>query len=354
MRVRVFIVAGIVAAVLGAVAWALLPRWLEQRANRGLASLGPYTGSIAAARVSLRARTASFDRLVIARRGAGDATPFLTAERVRVTLRHTREGRRAAAILERPVLTFVAAGRRDSQSGYGVPWRRAIESLAGAPLASLALVDGTVVFRDARVSPPVVLTFDRIDAKLDGLGADDVLGARAEARGRFGGSAPFALHARMSPRPPLDALVAELAIGPLPAARLNAAARAYADVDFSGGTAEFRLRLAGRGDRLDGVSTAHARGLDVFDWDDDVGKGRGGLRQAMRELVAGFVVKARSEDGRLAAPTSLDGPWPRSRDDTFAALLDTVRLVAARGFGVRFPDAPGRPAGSPPARAAAR
>jgi hypothetical protein len=347
MRVRGLIVAGIVAVVLGAVAWALLPGWLEDRANRGLASLGPYAGQVEAARFSLGRRTATFDKLVVARRGRDDAAPFLTAERVHVAMRHTPRGWRAAATLEKPVVTFVAAGRRDSQSGHGVAWRRALEALTGAPLESLSLVDGTVVFRDARVSPPVVLTFDRIEGGLEALDADGALSARAEARGRFAGAAPFALHARFAPRPPLDAVAAELVIGEVAATRLNAAARAYADVDFSGGSADFALRLVGRDDRLDGVATAHARGLDVFDWDDDVGKGRGGVRQAMREFFAGIAVKSRSEDGTLSTPTSLDGPWPRSRDDTFAALLDTMRIAAARGFGVRFADAPPVPARTP-------
>ncbi len=350
MRVSRLAGFGMVAVVaIGAFAVAVLalPRYAAERANRGLAALGPYTGHVDAARWDGRAIV--FDGLVIEKRGVAAATPWLTALRVRIEPHHTDAGWRARAVFEGATLQFVAApGARASQSGHGVAWQRALESLTRIPVDTLRLDDATFAFRDTRVAPPVELALDRVDAALTNLDAARGGRARAMLRGRFAGAAPLTADARFDANPPLEALTLALDVAALDAARLNAATRAYADLDFERGRGDFSLRLVGRGDRLDGTATARLADVDVFDFDDDVGRGRG-LRRALRELGAGIALKLRARDdgGRVVEPTSLAGSWPHARDDTFAALLDTLRIVAARGFGIRFADAPPVPARAP-------
>ena len=139
-----------------------------------MARMGDYHGHLADVDIHLWRGAYSIDRLRIVKVSGKVPVPLLDAPRTDIALSwRALQPRRACAArsaFSRPVLNFVDGdGKGDSQSGKGVDWRAKLKLLAPIRLDEVAVVDGTVTFRNFVSNPRVDLKMTDVNATATNL-----------------------------------------------------------------------------------------------------------------------------------------------------------------------------------------
>lgn len=296
-------------------AWREAPRWMQERYHRVMAERLPdgFEARLAAVEVDWRARRYRLRGVDLRQ----DGTSLVTVARVDVLLRP----------LARTARVAVAGARLRLQSpgrvGGGVPWRGLLDELApGLRIERIDFDDTALEFRRA-AEPSLVVTLDNLHGALAGLDAGQ---ATLEADGLLMAHAPLRVQATFDPDGPVDALRLRARAHELELPRLNAFAQRWARLDFNRGEAELVLALAYSPPRVHGAAGASLAGVDVFDLQQDLGRGRN-LLAAVHELFAGATVAGmKGEDGRIEREFAIDASVPPEGDNlaSLRAVIDAA------------------------------
>lgn len=306
-----------------------LPRLVLDRFHRVSARMGEdWRGLAGGVDVDVLARHYRLRDVRVVRRAGGDGpAPLLRIERVDVYLQPL--ARRSRVVVDGVRIDLASPGRL----GEGVPWRHFLDELApGMRVAEVEFRDTGVRFHRAS-EPKLVVTVDNLHGTLAGL---DAVEAHLAAAGLLMAHAPLRLDARFDPDGPLDTLRLRARAHEVELPKLNAFAQRWARLDFNRGEGEFALAIDYRAPQVRGALAASLAGVDVFDVQQDVG--RGGLLGAVRELFAGAAVATMKDPrtDRIEREFALDARVAPPADNLEG--LRAVLQAAFTGLGRHLPE----------------
>jgi len=307
----------VVLAIAAGYAWTQAPRWLLERYHRVMAEQLPE---------GMEARVGGIDVDFV-----GPSYRMRDVEIVQGGKRLVSVGRVDVILhpVARNAQVAVHGVRMALQSpgrvGENVPWRRLLDELAPRMQVQRVDFDDTAIAFRRAAEPALAITLDNLHGVLAGLDRDE---ATLEAEGLLMAHAPLRLQATFDPQGPIDALRLRARAHEVELPKLNEFAQRWARLDFNRGEGELALSLDYAPPRVRGAAGVSLAGVDVFDVQQDVGRGRG-LFAAVRELFAGAAVAGmKDEDGRIEREFAIDAAV-EPEDDNLASLRAVLHAALA-------------------------
>lgn len=298
----------LLAMLVFAVLYALLPGLLLERYRREVADLGDYHGRAERVDVSLAGLRYRLHGVRIERRDGAPDQPLLQAEVETRLYPLQRRSEVHVHALQLHLHDAGVAGR--SQLGEGVPWRHLLDALAPSmlPVSRVELRDASLSVTTPR-APHAPIRIDQLHATLSGLtdatDARHPMPASIQAEARALAHAPLSLRVHFDPSGPMRRMQMQLQVAPIELSRLDPWADAWGGIDFERGVARAQLQLGSIGAQVDGGLQLTLDDVDVFDARRDLRGDGDGVLRAARELLFG---------AGAALATSRGGPLEIERD----------------------------------------
>lgn len=316
----------VLAALRGALPWAV-----KTYANRRLAALDGYKGSLRDVDLHLWRGAYTVKGLKLERSDGGELAPFFECERAELSVEWRSLLRRrlvGEAELVRPRLNLAPDakdedGRRRMDRSRG----KAADVLMPLTINRLTVTDGFVRYRDARAEPPFAVDLTTASVVAENLRTVRERGGtlpatiRADA-GAFGsGVLTLALEADLLAEKPAFELRAALRGAPL--VSLNDLLDAYAKFRVRGGTLGLYSEIAAKDGGFEGYVKPIVKDLEIEK------KRAGALKSLWAHVVAaaGTLLKNRRKD-QIAARVPLSGSFGDAKADLWA----TVGSVLQNAF----------------------
>lgn len=242
-RRRVLIVVSVLLVLLVA-ARVALPYVLRQAINQRLEAIPDYTGSVDQVGVSLWRGAYTLHGLVISKRYGTVKEPFFRADAIDFSLawRDLFRGRFVSDIvLERPMLTFVAAKSEDaSQLTTDHRWQDVISDIFPIDITFLKITEGQVRYINEDIEPKVDVRIAHLMAVATGLrnrtSADEPeFPARITAQGETIGGGLLKLVTQLEPLAEQPHFLLKFEVESVSMPALNDFLLAYAGVDVRAG-----------------------------------------------------------------------------------------------------------------------
>lgn len=276
-RRTLIVVLAIVALLV--VARLALPYVVRDYLNRKMDRMGDYHGHVADVDIHLWRGAYSLGDLRIDKVDGKLPVPFFSAATtdIAVSWRALTHGTvRARVEFDHASLNFVDGGdKAPSQVGTGVDWRQQLEGLVPIRLDEVTVHHSQVTFHNFVSHPKVDMKMTDVEATAVNLSnADRSQGSRVadfHATAKVLGNAPLMADASFDPLDPklLD-FTFDLRIRDIQLERLNDLARAYAKLDFAGGSGTFVMQLKAHDGQLNGYAKPLLHDVKVFSWKQDV------------------------------------------------------------------------------------
>lgn len=321
---------------------ALLPYAVRHYLNARMDRMGDYHGQIADIDLHLWHGAYTINGLSIVKVSGKLPAPLLEAPRTEIALSWFALSHgvfRGKVTFLRPVINFVDGhGQGDSQTGKGVDWRAKLKLLAPMRLDEINAVDGTVTFQSFVSNPRVDIRMTDVNGTVSNLTniqrkrGDRVADLHATAK--ILGDAPFETRASFNPLSHFGDFSYELQASRIQLVRANDLARAYAGLDFAGGTGDFTMQLQASNGRLDGYAKPIFHDLQIFSWKQDVERDRKGpLSLAWEALAQGVtsVFKNHAKD-QFATRVPISGRIDDKQLDTAQAILGILKNAFIQAY----------------------
>lgn len=255
-----------------------LPYLVKDYLNRRMDRMGDYHGQVVAVGLALWRGAYSIDDLRVEKVSGKVPVPLFAAAHTEISLswRALVHGRlRGKVVFDRASLNFVDGnGGADQQIGKGVDWRVQLQNLMPMQLDELTVHDSTVTFHNFVSQPPVDLKMTDVQGTVLNLSnVDRRQGRRVatmQATARVLGDAPLRTSASFDPLERRGDFKVNLRITGIQLPKLNDLARAYAKLDFAGGSGAFVMQLEARDGQLEGYAKPLMHGVKIFSWKQDV------------------------------------------------------------------------------------
>lgn len=277
---------------------AVLPYAVRHYLNSRMDRMGDYHGQIADIDLHLWRGAYTINQLSVVKVSGKLPAPLLETPRTDISLSWvalTHGVLRGKITFSRPVINFIDGGSDSaSQTGKGVNWRDQLKLLAPMRLDEINVVNGTVTFQSFVSQPRVDLKMTDVNATVSNLtnieGKHGNRVAELRATAKILGDAPFETQATFDPINQLGDFSYELRASHIQLVKANDLARAYAGLDFAGGTGDFTMELQAKDGRLDGYAKPLFHDLQIFSWKKDVEQEKKNPLQIAYEAVAQGVV----------------------------------------------------------------
>jgi hypothetical protein len=321
-----------------------LPTFVRDYVNRTLDLDPMHDGTIGDVTIHLWRGAYTIEDVSIVKTTGLVPVPLFAAERVDLAIEWPALWSGAVVgrmVLDRPEINFVdAESASGTQTGAGGAWLQIIDDLFPFDINSAVVRDGRVHFRAFDTDPPVDVYLSRVEGVLENLTNihDDVtpLFATVKARAVAMDEAPFDLTMRLDPLSYRPSFALAARIVDLDVTKTNALAHAYGRVDFHDGRFDLVVELDAKEGSLQGYVKPIFRGLEVFDFSEDV---RGGdfLGAFWEALVGGAqdLLKNQPRD-QLATVIPLEGDLRDPESDLFAIVGNVLRNAFVRAYLPRF------------------
>ncbi len=314
---------------------ALLPYAVRHYLNARMDRMGDYHGQIADIDLHLWHGAYTINGLGIVKVSGKLPVPLLEAPRTEIALSWfalTHGVFRGKVTFLRPTINFVDGhGQGASQTGKGVDWRAKLKLLAPMRLDEINAVNGTVPFQSFVSTPRVDLRMTDVTGTVSHLpNIPRQRGSRVaelHATAKILGDAPFETEGSFDPLSHFGDFSYGLQATHIQLVRANDLARAYAGLDFAGGTGDFTMQLQASNGRLDGYAKPIFHDLQIFSWKQDVERDKKGpLSLAWEALAQGVtsVFKNQAKD-QFATRVPISGRIDDKQLDTAQAIIGILK-----------------------------
>jgi hypothetical protein len=288
----------IVIVVLLLIVRAVMPYAVRHYLNSRMDKMGDYHGQIADIDLHLWRGAYTIDQLSIVKVTGKLPAPLLATPRTDISLSWvalTHGVLRGKITFTQPTINFIeGSDQGGSQTGKGVNWRDQLKLLAPMRLDEINVVNGTVTFQSFVSNPRVDLKMTQVNGTVTNLtniqrrNGNRVAELRLNAK--IFDNAPFETQATFDPINQLGDFAYEMRARDIQLMKANDLARAYAGLDFAGGTGDFTMELQAKDGRLDGYAKPLFHNLQIFSWKKDVEQEKKSpLKVAYEALAQGVV-----------------------------------------------------------------
>lgn len=339
-RIPLWSVVGVVALLIAL--RLALPYLVRHVLNQRMDHMGGYHGHVADVDLSLWRGAYSLTGVDVVKVSGKVPVPLLRTPRMEIMLswHDLMHGAiRARVTFRRPQINFVdGRGSSDTQAGRGVDWRRALQHLVPIRLDEVDVVDGTVTFRNFISHPRVDLRATAVNAVIDNLtNADRSKGARVarfHVHAHLLGKASLMARARFDPLGRLRNFRFSLRVLHIDLTRINSLARAYAGLDFEGGSGDFVMQLNARHGQLEGYAKPLFHDMKIFSWKQDVEHEHDNpLRAAWEALVQGLTSLFKNHArNQFATRVPISGRIDDKHLGTFRAILNVLHNAFVKAY----------------------
>ncbi|HEY1588753.1 MAG TPA: DUF748 domain-containing protein, partial [Rhodanobacter sp.] len=238
-----------------------------------------------------------------------------------------------------PTINFVKGhGDGDSQTGKGVDWRAKLKLLAPMRLDEINVSNGTVTFQSFVSNPRVDLKMTDVNGTVTNLTniqrrhGNRV--AELHATAKILGDAPFETQASFDPLSHFGDFSYELHASNIQLVKVNDLARAYAGLDFAGGSGDFTMELEASNGQLSGYAKPIFHGLKIFSWKQDVVQDKKGpIKLAYEALAQGVVSLFENHaNDQFATRVPISGRIDDKQLDASQAILGVLRNAFIKAY----------------------
>jgi uncharacterized protein DUF748 len=314
------------------------PNVVERYANRQLASLGEYRGTVADVDLFLWRGGYALRDLTIVKVASNVETPFVAMPRMDVTLQWAAlvRGRVVGEVtMHSPVLNFVTSkADGESQLGAGVNWPQAIRDLFPFQLNVVEARNGLVTFRAPGIRTDDSMTARDVHVLLYNLtnvqGRERAAFADLSFDGRIMGNAPVNLVGSIDPNEQAPTFDIDLSLEGARLVDVNPWLREFLKVDAQAGTFSMYAELAGANGRFEGYVRPVLENPEIFDANEDA---QGPFQKAWEALVgfAAKILENRAEN-QVATQIPLSGEIENPDADILAAIVNLLRNAFVAAF----------------------
>ncbi len=315
-----------------------LPYFVENYANRQLASLRSYDGRVGDVDIHLWRGAYSIDDIVIVKTGAARPVPFFKTRRLDLSIEWRsllRGSLVAEASFESPELNLVQGkGAADSQLGKEENWNARLEELFPFRFNTVAVADGTV-----RFLAPGISTRDAITARNVRGAVSNLTNVVETGRETF---ADFRIRADVLEGAPaviagsVDAFAAQptfdvnLEVKKVQLPQVNPWLREYIKADAEAGKFELYLELAAADGKFRGYAKPILQDVDLY-------RSNEPEQSALRRAWEGFLDFAANalenpEADQVAARIPFTGSIQNPETSLFATIASVLRNAFISAF----------------------
>ncbi|GGY32115.1 hypothetical protein GCM10008098_26900 [Rhodanobacter panaciterrae] len=332
----------LVVILLLVIARALLPYAVRHYLNVRMDRMGDYHGQIADIDLHLWRGAYTINELRIVKTTGTLPAPLLDTRRADIELSWFALSHgvfRGKVSFSAPTINFVKGhGDSDSQTGKGVDWRAQLKLLAPMRLDEINVSDGTVTFQSFVLNPRVDLKMTDVNGTLTNLTniqrrhGNRV--AELHATATVLGDAPFETQASFDPLNHFGDFSYQLHASNIQLVKANDLARAYAGLDFAGGSGDFTMELEARNGQLDGYAKPIFHDLKIFSWKQDVVQDKKGpVKLAYEALAQGVVSLFESHaTEQFATRVPISGRIDDKQLDTSQAILGVLHNAFVKAY----------------------
>lgn len=315
----------------------LLPLIVQRYINRALDESPEYTGHVGDVDLSLWRGAYQIEDIVIVKRTGKGTVPFITVERLDLSVawRQLWRGAIVAKIdMVNPEINFVDAARaRDRQFGADTRWLAILDSFSPLRIDRFRVRGGTARLRKFDGKVPVDVKVERISGGISNLTNAQKLVRGNVARGYAsaaidGATVDFAIQLDPFSATNDFTLTAEVIKLRLPF--VNDLAKEYAAIDFRRGTLSVFVEVANRGGKIDGYVKPLMWDVDVFNWKQDVEQDGDNIFELFWEAVVGGVGEALENQPKDQFGTRI--PLTATLEKPDIEILPTIGNVLRNAF----------------------
>lgn len=329
-----------------------LPFLVRDYLNDKLRDMGAYSGQVADVDLALWRGAYVINGLEITKVDGKVPVPLLDVPRTDIAVSWHALWYDHAVVARvaflRPTLNFVDGGanKQASQTGEGTDWRAQLEKLLPITLNEVRVDDGKITFNNFTSKPPVKLEATRIDASLYNLtNVEDAQGkrdARFDGKALLFGHAPLDAQATFDPFSNFEDFEFRLRVTDIELKRVNDFASAYGKFDFNAGHGDVVVEAQADKGKLNGYIKPLLRGVDVFNWQQDVeNKDKGFFRSIWEALVGGTeTVLKNQRKNQFATRVELSGNVHQQDISPLQAFWQILRNGFVQAFNARYEQAP--------------
>jgi hypothetical protein len=338
----------LVVIVVLVVARLALPYVVKSYLNQRMDRMGDYHGQLADVGIHLWRGAYSIEQLKVVKVSGKVPVPLFEAAHtdIAISWRALSHGRlRGKVAFTRAALNFVDGnGDASGQSGKGVNWRDQLQMLVPIRLDELAVHDSTVTFHNFSSHPRVDMKMTDVNGTVVNLtNADRREGRRVatlQATAKVLQDAPLQLKANIDPLDRNGDFMLELRITDIQLTRLNDFARAYAKLDFAGGSGDFVMQLEARNGQLDGYAKPLLHEVEIFSWKQDVEEGKKNPLRVAWEAVAQGVTSLFKNQAKdlFATRVPISGRIDDRKLGTWAAIVGVLRNAFVKAYTPQLED----------------
>ncbi|OOG53568.1 DUF748 domain-containing protein [Rhodanobacter sp. C03] len=332
----------LVVILLLVIARALLPYAVRHYLNARMDRMGEYHGQIADIDLHLWHGAYTINELRIVKTTGKLPVPLLDTPRADIELSWFALSHgvfRGKVNFTSPTINFVKGqGDDDSQTGKGVDWRAQLKLLAPMRLDEINVSNGTVTFQSFVTNPRVDLKMTDVNGTVTNLTniqrrhGNRV--AELHATAKILGDAPFETQASFDPLSHFGDFSYQLHASNIQLVKANDLARAYAGLDFAGGSGDFTMELEAKNGQLDGYAKPIFHDLKIFSWKQDVVQDRKGpLKLAYEALAQGVVSLFENHaNDQFATRVPISGRIDDKQLDTSQAIVGVLRNAFVKAY----------------------
>ena len=335
---RAALIIGIVAVVAGAARLAA-PAIVVRYANRELADIGEYRGSITDVQLDfIRGRYVIRNLEIVKRDSTPETPPFATIPSIDLSVvwRALFKGQRVGdVVMHSPQINLVQSqANQEKQLGTGVNWPQEIRDLVPFQLNLVEARDGLVTFRAPGISTNDSLTIRGLQMQLRNLtnvqDRDEPAFADIEVHGQIMGNAPLTLTGQIDPNEQTPTFDVDLTIEGARLVDVNPWLREFLKVDAEMGVFSMYSELAAAENRFEGYVRPILENPQFFDSDEDE---QGPFHKAWEGLVniAAKILENKQEQ-QVATQIPLRGEFENPSPDILTAMTNLLRNAFVAAF----------------------
>lgn len=319
-----------------------LPYLVKDYLNRHMDRMGDYHGQVTDVGIALWRGAYTLDGLRVDKVTGKLPVPLFAAAHTDISLRWNAllHGRiRGKVVFDRAALNFVdGKGDADQQVGEGVNWRVQLQKLMPMRLDEVTVHDSTVTFHNFVSQPPVDLKMTDVEGTVSNLSnADRRQGRRVatmQATAKVLGDAPLQTSASFDPLEKRGDFKLDLRITGIQLTQLNDLARAYAKLDFAGGSGDFVMQLEANQGLLQGYAKPLLHGVKIFSWKQDVEQEHQNPLRVAWQAVAQVVTSVfkNQEQDQFATRIPISGRIDDKHLGTWDAVVGVLRNAFVKAY----------------------
>ena len=340
---RTLIWVGVIALLL-LITHLTLPYWLTKFLNKRLENLEGYKGHIDHVSLQLYRGAYQLHDLSIVKVDGTKQVPFVRVNEIDISLswRALFKGAVVADfVFDEPEVNFVdGESEQQSQAGQGADWRKVVNDLTPIVINKVEVHDGTIAFRNFQSTPPVNIQINNVQATLNNLTNVDQGNGRVatlDVTANALNDARMIVNAELDPFVDDDFIVA-LRCEELSLPMFNDLAKAYAGLDFKGGTGQLVSEIQATDGVLSGYVKPLFKNADIFDWEQDVEDQKDNPFQIAWEAIGGGVagILTNSDSDKVATRLDFSGQLDSPEIGTWQTIKNTLSNAFLEAYNTRF------------------